>query len=88
MKRQQKQSEKTKSTEVADYRYDNTRKNIPPAKIASEGHVPSAAKITYNYSPRLRPVLRSDGGGGGAPPHSNYWRMQGNVRLQMRRYII
>ena len=50
--------------EVADYRHDDTRKNIPPAKIAAEGRVPDVPKITYSYSPRLDPALRFDGTGG------------------------
>lgn len=50
--------------EVADYRHDDTRKNIPPAKIAAEGRVPDVPKITYSYSPRLDPSLRFDGTGG------------------------
>lgn len=50
--------------EVADYRHDDTRKNIPPAKIAAEGRVPDVPKIIYSYSPRLDPILRFDGTGG------------------------
>lgn len=45
---------------VSDYRYDSTRKNNPPAKIAAEGRIPAVPKIRYSYSPRLAPVLRSD----------------------------
>jgi len=45
---------------ISDYRYDITRKNNPPAKIAAEGHLPLVPKIQYRYSPRLDPVLRSD----------------------------
>ena len=50
--------------EVADYRHDDTRKNIPPAKIAAEGRIPHVPKITYSYSPRFDPALRFDGTGG------------------------
>jgi adenine-specific DNA-methyltransferase len=45
---------------VSDYRHDEKRKNIPPAKIAAEGRVPAVPKIQYTYSPRLDPVLRFD----------------------------
>jgi adenine-specific DNA-methyltransferase len=46
---------------AADYRYTGEkRKNIPPAKIASEGSVPKIAKGRYYYNPHLAPVLRSD----------------------------
>ena len=45
---------------ISDYRYDSTRKNNPPAKIAAEGRIPAVPKIQYSYSPRLDPVLRSD----------------------------
>lgn len=59
-------AERTKSArsiQVSDYRHDETRKNIPPAKIAAEGRVPEVPKITYTYSPRLDPILRFDGTG-------------------------
>ncbi len=36
------------------------RRNIPPAKIASEGTVPVIPKATYAYNPHLPPVLRFD----------------------------
>lgn len=46
---------------VVEYRHkEATRKNNPPAKIAAEGVVPLMAKIKYEYSPRLAPVLRFD----------------------------
>ena len=46
---------------VSEYRHEEaTRKNNPPAKIAAEGVVPLMAKIKYEYSPRLAPVLRFD----------------------------
>jgi adenine-specific DNA-methyltransferase len=45
---------------VSDYRHDEKRKNIPPAKIAAEGRVPAVPKINYSYSPRPDPVLRFD----------------------------
>ena len=48
---------------VGDYRYENKRKNNPPAKIAAEGRIPPAPRLTYTYSPRLDPRLRFDGTG-------------------------
>ncbi len=51
------------STEIttSDYRHDGvTRKNVPPAKIASEGQVPPVKKAKYYYSPHLDPELRYD----------------------------
>lgn len=51
--------------ETADYRHTGeTRKNIPPAKIAAEGTVPRVPKVKYHYSPHLPPVLRFDPSGG------------------------
>ena len=50
---------------VSDYRFpDATRKNNPPAKIASEGSVPLIPKAEYLYSPRRPPELRYDPTGG------------------------
>ena len=47
-----------------DYRHDTeTRTNIPPAKIASEGLVPQVEKVTYSYSPHLSPRLQFDPSG-------------------------
>lgn len=57
---------KNLSTEVttSDYRHDGvTRKNVPPAKIASEGQVPAVKKARYYYSPHLDPELRYDTSG-------------------------
>lgn len=49
---------------VEDYRHTGaTRLNNPPAAIAAEGRTPPAPKLTYAYSPRLDPVLRSDPAG-------------------------
>lgn len=56
-------AKKTRNSEMktADYRHTGTkRKNIPPAKIAAEGKVPKVAKVRYEYSPHLPPVLRVD----------------------------
>ncbi len=65
--------------EVADYRHDDTRKNIPPAKIAAEGRVPDVPKITYSYSPGL---IRPCASTGRAVPTlcPNFWRPRGNAR--------
>ena len=50
---------------VEDYRHTGaSRLNNPPAAIAAEGRTPPAPKLTYAYSPRLDPVLRSDPSGG------------------------
>ena len=48
---------------VGDYRYEDKRKNNPPAKIAAEGRIPPAPRLTYSYNPRLDPRLRFDGTG-------------------------
>jgi len=48
-------------SEIKDYRYKtDKRKNIPPAKIAAEGKVPSVKDKIYAYSPRRPPSLRFD----------------------------
>ena len=47
--------------EAKDYRHEGeTRKNIPPAKIAGEGQVPEVGRVEYSYSPHLPPHLRFD----------------------------
>ena len=48
---------------VADYRHDATRKNNPPAALASQGRVREARKQRYHYDPHLPPTLRFDGTG-------------------------
>jgi adenine-specific DNA-methyltransferase len=46
---------------IGDYRHkDAKRKNIPPAKIAAEGVVPTVPPIKYEYTPRRSPELRFD----------------------------
>ena len=45
---------------VADYRYDATRKNNPPAALASQGSVQESRKQIYYYDPHLPPNLRFD----------------------------
>src|SRR3954452_15221486 len=48
---------------VDDYRHDATRKNNPEATLAASGRLPPVPRVTYAYSPRLAPVLRSDSTG-------------------------
>ncbi len=49
---------------ISDYRHvSDTRKNIPPAKIAAEGKSPKVKKTVYSYSPYRAPVLRFDTSG-------------------------
>lgn len=46
---------------VSDYRFpEATRKNNPPATIATDGYVPIIPKAEYLYSPRRPPELRFD----------------------------
>ena len=46
--------------DIRDYRHDATRKNNPPAAIASEGKLPAAEPTRYSYDPHLPPVMRFD----------------------------
>lgn len=46
--------------EVTDYRYDETRKHIPEAGLASHGRVQAVPVSQYSYDPHLPPVLRFD----------------------------
>lgn len=49
------------TVDTAHYKHvGEKRKNIPPAKIASEGEVPKVERAVYYYSPHLAPVLRFD----------------------------
>ncbi len=51
-------------TEVKDYRHEEaTRKNNPPAGIASHAKIRETPKREYAYNPHLPPVLRFDGSG-------------------------
>ena len=51
-------------TEVKDYRHeDATRKNNPPAGIASHAKIREKAKQVYAYNPHLPPQLRFDESG-------------------------
>ena len=50
----------SKPDPVADYRHDATRKNNPPAALASQGHVQEIQEQRYHYDPHLPPVLRFD----------------------------
>ena len=45
---------------VTDYRYDATRKNNPPAALASQGRVQETRMQRYFYDPHLSPMLRFD----------------------------
>ena len=45
---------------VEAYRHDESRKNLPPAKIAGEGKLSESEKQRYTYSPRFDPKLRFD----------------------------
>src|SRR4051794_40279897 len=45
---------------VIDYRHDATRKNNPEATLAASGRLPPLNRVTYTYSPRLDPALRTD----------------------------
>ena len=49
------------SPDVQDYRHDDaTRRNNPPAAIASQGRLRETPKQEYAYNPHLPPVLRFD----------------------------
>ena len=48
---------------VADYRYDATRKNNPPAALASQGRIQETRRQRYYCDPHLSPTLRFDGTG-------------------------
>ena len=51
----------SQSPEVQDYRHDSaTRRNNPPAGIASQGRLRETPKHEYTYNPHLPPVLRFD----------------------------
>ena len=51
----------SQSPEVQDYRHDSaTRRNNPPAGIASHGGLREKPKQEYAYNPHLPPVLRFD----------------------------
>ena len=55
---------KKQETETQDYRHDAaTRKNNPPAGIASHGQVHEKPKQVYAYNPHLPPSLRFDENG-------------------------
>ena len=48
---------------ITHYRYSETRKNNPPAGLASQGRIAEVSKQRYSYDPHLPPVLRFDGNG-------------------------
>ena len=50
--------------EIQDYRHDSaTRRNNPPAAMASQGRIRETPKQEYAYNPHLPPVLRFDDSG-------------------------
>ena len=50
--------------EIQDYRHDDaTRRNNPPADIASHGGLRETPKHEYTYNPHLPPILRFDDSG-------------------------
>lgn len=49
-----------RSPEVTDYRYDETRKLIPEAGLASHRRIQEMPVSQYSYDPHLPPVLRFD----------------------------
>lgn len=54
-------AKKKTSVKTESYQHKTSRrKNIPPAKLASEGTVPLIPRVEYSYHPRLPPVLRFD----------------------------
>ena len=54
----------SQSPEVQDYRHDDaTRRNNPPAGIASHGGLREKPKQEYAYNPHLPPILRFDDSG-------------------------
>jgi adenine-specific DNA-methyltransferase len=52
-----------KKSQVTDYRYNDKRKNIPPAGLAAQGKVKDTPKARYSYDPHLPPILRFDSTG-------------------------
>ena len=45
---------------VSDYRHDETRKNNPPAALASQGKIRELRPQRYAYDPHMQPSLRFD----------------------------
>jgi adenine-specific DNA-methyltransferase len=63
-RKQSKSGQQQAGLPIEDYRHEGaTRPNNPPAAIAAEGRTPSAPRVSYAYSPRLDPALRSDPSG-------------------------
>ena len=52
-----------KKEQIADYRHEAKRKNIPPAALAAQGHVSEIPRQRYYYDSHLPPALRFDGSG-------------------------
>jgi adenine-specific DNA-methyltransferase len=63
-RKQSKTGQQQAGLQIEDYRHEGaTRPNNPPAAIAAEGRTPPAPRVSYAYSPRLDPALRSDPSG-------------------------
>jgi hypothetical protein len=63
-RKQSKSGQQQAGLPVEDYRHEGaTRPNNPPAAIAAKGRTPAAPRVSYAYSPRLDPALRSDPSG-------------------------
>jgi adenine-specific DNA-methyltransferase len=60
MPRPKKETAATNDVPVTDYRYDEKRKNLPPAGLAAQGKIAEVPKTRYAYDPHLPPVLRFD----------------------------
>jgi adenine-specific DNA-methyltransferase len=53
---QQRKSANSGGVSTTDYRHKGAKRpNIPPAKIAAEGKVPSVPRARYYYNPHLPP---------------------------------
>lgn len=55
---------------VSDYRYDETRKNNPPASLASQGSVQELRPQRYAYDPHMQPAMRFDDTGAADRVHA------------------
>lgn len=61
MPRRKKSEAVPNEQKTVDYRYSHEKRiNIPPARIAGEGSVPTVPKAKYAYSPHLPPTLQFD----------------------------
>ncbi len=60
MAKKSKKDSTESSSEISDYRFDQKRKYITPAGLASQGVNESVPKQKFFYDPHLPPVLRFD----------------------------